>query len=65
MKYYETLYEEYIKSCDSYNIHPELNDEIKKLPKNLSNIPNIIAHGASGIGKYTQVSPNIKKVQSI
>jgi len=61
MKYYETLYEEYIKSCDSYNIHPELNDEIKKLPKNLSNIPNIIAHGASGIGKYTQVLRILKK----
>ena len=36
MKYYETLYEEYINSCELYNLHPELNNEIAKLPTNIA-----------------------------
>ena len=61
MKYYETLYEEYIQSNELFNIHPELNDIINKLPNNIINIPNLLIHGASGIGKYTQVLKILKK----
>ena len=61
MKYYETLYEEYINSCELYNIHPELKEEISKFPTNIVNMPNILVHGAGGIGKYTQVLNIIKK----
>jgi hypothetical protein len=61
MKYYETLYEEYINSSELYNIHPELNNEIVKLPTNIFDMPNMIVHGASGIGKYTQVLRILKK----
>jgi hypothetical protein len=61
MKYYETLYEEYINSSELYNIHPELNNEIVKLPTNMFDMPNIIVHGVSGIGKYTQVLRILKK----
>ena len=61
MKYYETLYEEYINSCELYNIHPELKEEILKFPTNIVNMPNILVHGACGIGKYTQVLNIIKK----
>lgn len=61
MKYYETLYEEYINSCELYNMHPELKEEISKFPKNIVNMPNILVHGACGIGKYTQVLNIIKK----
>lgn len=61
MKYYETLYEEYINSSELYNIHPELNNEIIKLPTNIFDMPNIIVHGASGTGKYTQVLRILKK----
>lgn len=61
MKYYETLYEEYINSCELYNIHPDLKEEISKFPINIVNMPNILVHGACGIGKYTQVLNVIKK----
>ena len=61
MKYYETLYEEYINSSELFNLHPELNNEILKMPSNLLNMPNMVVHGASGIGKYTQVLRLLKK----
>lgn len=61
MKYYETLYEEYINACELYNIHSELKTEISKFPKNIVNMPNIIVNGACGIGKYTQVLNIIKR----
>ena len=61
MKYYETLYEDYLNSCKLYNIHPELNDELNKLPNNIQKMPNILIHGPSGIGKYTQVLRIIQK----
>lgn len=61
MKYYETLYEDYINSNELYNIHPELNDTINKLPKHIENLPNLLIHGPSGTGKYTQVLKILKK----
>ena len=61
MKYYETLYEDYIQSNELFNIHPELDDIINKLPNNIINIPNLLIHGACGIGKYTQVLKILKK----
>lgn len=61
MKYYETSYEEYINSSELYNIHPELKEKVSKFPKSIINMPNILVHGACGIGKYTQVLNIIKK----
>lgn len=61
MKYYETLYEDYLNSNELYNIHPELNDTICKLPKHVESLPNLLVHGPSGTGKYTQVLKILKK----
>lgn len=61
MKYYETLYEDYLHSNEVYNIHPELNDIINKLPKHVEKLPNLLIHGPSGSGKYTQVLNILKK----
>ena len=61
MKYYETLYEDYLNSNELYNIHPELNDTICKLPKQVESLPNLLIHGPSGTGKYTQVLKILKK----
>ena len=47
MKYYETLYEEYLSSNELYNIHPELNRDVINLPKNIYNLPNLLIHGPS------------------
>lgn len=55
MKYYETSFEDYINSCNEYNIHPELEKKILSLPKSIYQLENIIIYGPTGIGKYTQV----------
>ena len=61
MKYYETLFEDYLNSNELYNIHPELNNEINKLPTNSQNMPNLLIYGPSGVGKYTQTLRIINK----
>jgi Cdc6-like AAA superfamily ATPase len=61
MKYYETHYEDYLSSLEKYNIHPELSPFMDSLPKNITELENIIIYGASGVGKYTQVLNIIKK----
>jgi hypothetical protein len=61
MKYYETHFEEYISSVESYNIHPELKEKFKLLPDKISKLENMIIYGPSGIGKYSQVLCLLKK----
>lgn len=55
MKYYETLFDDYIQSNQRYNIHPELSPIINKLPNNINDLDNIILYGPSGSGKYSQM----------
>jgi len=55
MKYYETNYDEYLHSYDTYNLHPELDDIKSKLPKKIVDFKNMIIYGPCGIGKYTQM----------
>jgi len=61
MKYYETHYDEYLSAIDKYNLHPELNEIISKLPKKIQQIENIIIYGPPGSGKYSQVLKILKK----
>lgn len=61
MKYYEQHYEDYLHSLDNYNIHPELNSSIQRLPLNINDLCNIIIYGPSGVGKYTQTLHIIRK----
>lgn len=61
MKYYETSFEDYINSSEKYDVHPELNDTINKLPENIENFNNMIIYGPQGVGKYTQALKIIKK----
>ena len=61
MKFFETHFEEYIKSSEKQNLHPELEKKIiSQMPKNFNNLQNLIIYGPSGISKYTQ-SLNIIK----
>lgn len=54
MKYYETSYEEYVKSSRKYDIHPELVPIIDQImTANTLLCPNLIIYGPSGVGKYT------------
>ena len=61
MKFYESHYEEYIKSVENYNIHDELKPIYEKLPKNIGHFENMIIYGSPGIGKYSQILYLLKK----
>lgn len=61
MKFYETHYEDYITSAQTYNIHPKLEDIYESLPASINQFGNIIMYGPSGVGKYTQVLKLLKK----
>jgi len=55
MKYYESHYEEYIKSVEKYNLHPELIPIWNNFPSKINQLENMIIYGPSAIGKYSQV----------
>ena len=55
MKYYESLFDDYINSIISYNVHPELQELYTSFPNKINNIKNIILYGPSGSGKYSQL----------
>lgn len=61
MKYYESCFEEYLNSIEQINLHPELNDVIASMPKNIHNIENMMIYGAPGIGKYSQCLKTLKQ----
>jgi hypothetical protein len=61
MKYYETHFEEYTKSVEEYNLHPEMLPIYEKFPKSIANLGNLIFYGPTGIGKYSQVLTLLKK----
>lgn len=54
MKYYETHYEEYLNSLQTYNMHPELEPIKRAMPASLQDLHNMIIYGSTGSGKYTQ-----------
>jgi len=64
MKFYESHYEEYLDSCDKYNMHPELSDTFSNLPENSNQLGNLILFGPSGVGKYTQALAILRRYSS-
>ena len=51
MKYYETIFEEYLQSVQKCDFHPEINPILQTIPAH----KDVIFYGPSGIGKYSQV----------
>lgn len=58
MKYYETKFEEYITTINTYNLHPKISKELYNLP----DFSNVILYGPPGVGKYSQALNYIKKM---
>ena len=54
MKYYESLFDDYLNSSRQYDLHPELCEVLSQFPKDQNKLKNIILYGPSGVGKYTQ-----------
>ncbi len=61
MKYYESSFDDYLKSNHLYNIHPELQEFQNHLPRSIMDTENLIVYGPSGVGKYTQTLKIISK----
>jgi hypothetical protein len=51
MKYYETIFEEYLQSVQKCDFHPEITPLLQTIPAH----KDVIFYGPSGIGKYSQV----------
>jgi hypothetical protein len=47
MKFYESHYEEYIKSVEKYNIHSELESLYTTFPKHIRDFENLIIYSTS------------------
>ena len=58
MKFLDTHCEDYIKSVDNYNLHPQLK---KLFPDNINDLQNLILYGPQGVGKYSQALYGICK----
>lgn len=61
MKFHETHYEEYVQKVKTHNIHNELTPFYRNLPSNIEQFRNIMLHGPSGTGKYSQALHIIEK----
>ena len=55
MKFYESSFDDYVTSCEKYNLHPEIENIFNQLPKKIDALENLIIYGPPGVGKYTQV----------
>ena len=55
MKYYETSFEDYIKSVENFNFHKKIEDVVMHKTSRFDDMNNLIIYGRSGIGKYSQV----------
>jgi hypothetical protein len=61
MKFYETHFDDYCKSVETFNFHEELIEQINNFPEKLIDFENIIIYGPSGVGKYSQMLYLLKK----
>lgn len=63
MKFYERHFDEYLKSADRYNLHPQLNvgEYVHNPETSMVGFENTIIYGPGGSGKYTQALEIIRK----
>lgn len=61
MKFLETRFDEYIDSVRKTTLHPKLRKIFDKCPNRLSALDNMIFHGPSGVGKYSQMLKMLEK----
>lgn len=54
MRFNETNFEEYVKSCKKTNLHPYVSEIRASLPQFIHKSPNILFYGPAGVGKYSQ-----------
>ncbi len=53
MKFFESHHDEYIREVERISLHPNVKKIISSFPSNITELPNIIFYGPSGVGKYS------------
>jgi len=61
MKIMDVHFEEYLNATQKENLHPSLDKFLKKFPKKIQDLRNVLFYGPSGVGKYTQMLRSIQK----
>lgn len=61
MKYLETSFVDYINAVKKNNIHKNKEPFFQSISNNISEVPNLIFYGPSGVGKYSQMLNFIKR----
>ena len=61
MKYLETSFVDYINGVKKKNLHKNMEPFFESMSNNISELPNLIFYGPSGVGKYSQMLNFIKR----
>ena len=61
MSVYDVHFDHYSRSIAKENLHPKLVSVVRSMPPRVEDLDNIIVHGPSGVGKYTQALNIIKR----
>jgi hypothetical protein len=61
MKFFESHYDEYVREVERLSLQPNVKKIISSFPTDITELPNIIFYGPSGIGKYSHALYMISK----
>jgi len=61
MKFFESHYDEYVREVERLSLQPSVKKIISSFPTDITELPNIIFYGPSGIGKYSHALYMISK----
>jgi len=61
MKFFESHYDEYVREVDRLSLQPSVKKIISSFPSDITELPNIIFYGPSGVGKYSHALYTISK----
>jgi len=61
MKFFESHYDEYVREVERLSLQPNVKKIISSFPTDITEIPNIIFYGPSGVGKYSHALYMISK----
>ena len=61
MKFFESHYDEYVREVERLSLQPSVKKIISSFPSDITELPNIIFYGPSGVGKYSHALYTISK----
>jgi hypothetical protein len=61
MKFFESHYDEYVREVERLSLQPSVKKIMSSFPTDITELPNIIFYGPSGVGKYSHALYMISK----